>query len=54
MFLKFVLLGITCLVLLLYALLTKIKLKHRLLKDLKEKKKRQETFKRKMEELEIK
>lgn len=56
MFLKFLLLGIIGLILVLAICnkLTKLKLKHRLQKDLRENKKRQEASKRKMKELEIK
>lgn len=56
MFFKFVLLGL-CLIIVLFILallIPKIKLKYRLHKELKEKKKRQEAFKKKMKELEIK
>ena len=56
MFVRCLLLGIS-LVLLLYItsiLFTKLKLKYRLYKDLKEKKKRQAMFAKKMQELEIK
>lgn len=56
MFFKFVLLGlcITIVLLILALLIPKIKLKYRLHKELKEKKKRQDAFKKKMKELEIK
>lgn len=56
MFFRFVLLGISFVVILFIfdILLPKIKLKYRLHKGLKEKKKRQEAFKNKMKELEIK
>ena len=56
MFFRFVLLGIS-LVLLLFIfdiLVPKLKLKYRLYKELKENQKRQQAFKKKMEELEIK
>lgn len=55
MFLKFILLGIIGLILLLaiFNLLTKLKLRYKLHKDLQEKKKRQETFKNKVKKLEI-
>lgn len=56
MFFRFVLLGISFVVILFIfdILLPKIKLKYRLHKELKENKKRQEAFKNKMKELEIK
>lgn len=56
MFFRFVLLGISFVIILFIfdILLPKIKLKYRLHKELKEKKKRQEAFKNKMKELEIK
>ena len=56
MFFRFVLLGISFVVILFIfdILLPKIKLKYSLHKELKEKKKRQEAFKNKMKELEIK
>lgn len=56
MFFRFVLLGISFVVVLLVmeVIIPKIKLKYRLHKELKEKKKRQETFRKKMKELEIK
>lgn len=56
MFLRFVLLGISFVVILFIfeILVPKIKLKYRLHKELQEKKKRQKTFKNKMKELEIK
>lgn len=56
MFFRFVLLGISFVVvmLLIEVVLPKIKLKHRLHKELKEKKKKQEAFRKKMKELEIK
>lgn len=56
MFFRFVLLGISFVVimLLMEVVLPKIKLKHRLHKELKEKKKKQEAFRKKMKELEIK
>ncbi len=56
MFFRFVLLGISFVVVLFIfeVLLPKIKLKYRLHKELKEKKKKQEAFKKKMESLEIK
>lgn len=56
MFLKFIMLGIAFVIILFIfdILLPKLRLKYRLHKELKEKKKRQEAFKKKMEELEIK
>lgn len=56
MFLRFVLLGISFVVILFIfdILVPKIKLKYRLYKELQEKKKRQKAFKNKMKELEIK
>ena len=56
MFLRFVLLGISFVVILFIfdILVPKIKLKYRLHKELQEKKKRQKAFKNKMKELEIK
>ena len=56
MFFRFVLLGISFAVVLFIfdVLLPKIKLKYRLHKELKEKKKKQEAFRKKMKELEIK
>ena len=56
MFIRCVLLGIFFAVLLFAFdyIFSKIKLKYRLHKELKEKKKRREAFKKKMEELEIK
>lgn len=56
MFFKFILLGIAFVVVILLfdILLPKLRLKYRLHKELKEKKKRQEAFRKKMEELEIK
>lgn len=56
MFFRFVLLGITFVVVLFIfdILLPKLKLKYRLHKKLKKRKKRQENFKNKMKELEIK
>lgn len=56
MFFRFVLLGISFVVVLLVmeVIIPKIKLKYRLHKELKEKKKRQEAFGKKMKELEIK
>lgn len=56
MFFRFVLLGISFVVILFifYILIPKIKLKYRLHKELQEKKKRQKAFKNKMKELEIK
>lgn len=56
MFFKFILLGIAFVVVLFIfdILLPKLRLKYRLHKELKEKKKRQEAFKNKMKELEIK
>ena len=56
MFLKLIVLGIAfvVVVLVLDILLPKLRLKYRLHKELKEKKKRQEAFRKKMEELEIK
>jgi hypothetical protein len=56
MFLRFVLLGISFVVVLFIfnVLLPKIKLKYRLHKELKTKKQRQEAFRKKMKELEIK
>ncbi len=56
MFFRFVLLGISLVVIIFIfdILLPKLKLKYRLHKELKEKKKRQEAFRKKMEELEIK
>ena len=56
MFFRFVLLGISFVVVLLVmeVIIPKIKLKYRLHKELKEKKKRQEAFRKKMKELEIK
>lgn len=56
MFLKFVLLGISLTLIMLFfdVLLPKIKLKIRLHKELKDRKKKREAFKNKMKELEIK
>ena len=56
MFFRFVLLGISFVEILFIfdILLPKLRLKYRLHKELKEKKKRQEAFRKKMEELEIK
>lgn len=56
MFLKFVLLGISLTLIMFFfdVLLPKIKLKIRLHKELKDRKKKRETFKNKMKELEIK
>jgi hypothetical protein len=56
MFFRFVLLGILFIVVLFIfnILLPKIKLKYRLYKELKAKKQRQEAFRKKMKELEIK
>lgn len=56
MFFRFVLLGIslTVVIFIFDVLLPKIKLKYRLHKELKIRKQRQEAFKKKMEELEIK
>ena len=56
MFVRFVLLGISFVVILFIfeILVPKIKLKYRLHKELQEKKKRQKAFKNKMKELEIK
>ena len=56
MFLKFVLLGISLTLIILFfdVLLPKIKLKIRLHKELKDRKKKREAFKNKMKELEIK
>ena len=56
MFFRFVLLGISLVVILFVfdVLLPKLKLKYRLHKELKERKKRQEAFGKKMKELEIK
>lgn len=56
MFLRFILLGILFVTLLFFTeiIIPKIKLKYRLYKELKEKKKRHEAFKKKMKELEIK
>lgn len=56
MFFRFVLLGISFVVILFIfdILLPKLRLKYRLRKELKEKKKRQEAFRKKMKELEIK
>lgn len=56
MFLRFVLLGIAFVVILFVfeILIPKIKLKYRLHKELKLKKQRQEAFRKKMKELEIK
>ena len=56
MFFRFVLLGISFVVVLLVmeVIIPKIKLKYRLHKELKEKKKRQKAFGKKMKELEIK
>ena len=56
MFLRFVLLGISFVVILFIfeILIPKIKLKYRLQKELQEKKKKQKAFKNKMKELEIK
>lgn len=56
MFLRFVLIGL-CLTFIIFfidVLLPKIKLKIRLLKELKSKKQKQESFRKKMKELEIK
>ncbi len=56
MFLRFVLLGIAFVVILFVfeILIPKIKLKYRLHKELRLKKQRQEAFRKKMKELEIK
>ena len=56
MFLKFVLLGISLTLIMFFfdVLLPKIKLKIRLHKELKNKKQKQEAFRKKMKELEIK
>lgn len=56
MFFRFVLLGISFVVILFIidVLLPKLKLKYRLHKELKTKKQRQKTFGKKMKELEIK
>lgn len=56
MFFRCVLLGISFVVILFIfdILLPKLRLKYRLQKELKEKKKRQEAFRKKMKELEIK
>lgn len=56
MFLRFLLLGIAFVVIIFIfdILLPKLKLKYRLHRELKEKKKRQEAFRKKMKELEIK
>lgn len=56
MFFRIIILGISFVFLLFFTeiLIPKIKLKYRLHKELKEKKKRQEAFKKHMEELEIK
>ena len=56
MFLRFVLLGISFVVILFIfdILVPKIKLKYRLHKELQEKKKKKKAFKNKMKELEIK
>lgn len=56
MFFRLVLLGISFVAIIFFVdvLEPKIKLKYRLHKELKEKKKRQEAFKNKMKELEIK
>lgn len=56
MFLRFVLLGISFVIVLFFmdVLLPKLKLKYRLHKELKAKKRKQEAFKNKMKELEIK
>lgn len=56
MFFRCILLGISFVVMLFIfdILLPKLRLKYRLHKGLKEKKKRQEAFRKKMEELEIK
>lgn len=56
MFFRCLILGIAFILTLfiLYILVPKLKLKYRLCKELKEKKKRQEAFKKKMKELEIK
>ena len=56
MFLKFVLLGISLTLIIIFfdVLLPKIKLKIRLHKELKDRKKKREAFKNKMKELEIK
>ena len=56
MFLRFVLLGISFVVILFIfdILVPKIKLKYRLHKELQEKKKKEKAFKNKMKELEIK
>ena len=56
MFFKFILLGISFVVILFLfeILLPKIKLKYRLYKELKEKKKKHQEFKKKVKELEIK
>lgn len=55
MFLRFVLLGIAFVIVIFFfdIILPKIKLKYRLHKELKIKKQRQEAFRKKMEELEI-
>lgn len=56
MFLRCLLLGISLVVLLFFfdILLPKLKLKYRLYRELKEKKKREQAFAKKMKELEIK
>lgn len=56
MFFRFILLGISLVIVIFFfdILLPKIKLKYRLHKELKEKKKKQEAFRKKMKELEIK
>jgi len=56
MFLRFVMLGITFVIVLFIfdILLPRLKTKYRLHKELKEKKKRQKAFRNKMKELEIK
>ena len=56
MFFRIIILGISFVFLLFFTeiLIPKIKLKYRLHKELKKKKKRQEAFKKHMEELEIK
>lgn len=56
MFLRFIILGLAFVVIIIVfdILLPKLKLKYRLHKELKQKKKRQEAFRNKMKELEIK
>lgn len=56
MFFRFVLLGILFVIILFSfdVLIPKLKLKYRLYKELREKKKSQQAFKKKMKELEIK